>query len=301
VTQRFPASARRVFEQGLFCYLAVGGPDRLHVTPVVFAYSSGRIWVTTARSSVKARSWRLDPAVAGLVRAADLAVAFRGRVRTYAALDPLSWPGAAAAGPRLALAATRFSLKNARFFAGYAMDARRVPLAWTPAARLFAGIELTAGRVLDLQTGTVQEGWGAWPAGASFRKATSALPRARGIDLKVPAAVRKAVGRSGLGALALDGAHGPVVLPAQWRRVAAVGSFESGLPVAFADLSAAPHKAQAALAADHASAWRATEMAGMILQGTADLFAPSGGREALVRLRPDRVVWWSGWSSGSVA
>jgi Pyridoxamine 5'-phosphate oxidase len=301
VTQRLPASARRVFEQGLFCYLAVGVPEGLHVTPVVFVYSGGRIWVTTARASVKARSWRLNPAVAGLVRSADLAVAFRGSVRTYAALDPLSWPGAAAAGPRLALAATRFSLKNARFFAGYAMDAMRIPLAWTPPARLFAGIELTAGRVLNLQAGTVREGWGAWPAGASFRKAVAPLPRKRGIDLKVPAAVRKSIGRSGLGALALDGAHGPVVLPAQWRRVAAAGSFESALPVAFAGLSGAPESPQAALAADHASAWRATEMAGMILQGTADLFAPWGGKEALVRLRPDRVVWWSGWSSGSVS
>ena len=301
MTQRLPVSARRVFEQGLFCYLAVGAAEGLHVTPVVFVYSSGRIWVTTARTSVKARSWRLDPAVAGLVRAADLAVAFRGRVRTYAALDPLSWPGAAAAGPRLALAATRFSLKNARFFAGYAMDARRLPLAWTPPARLFAGIELTAGRVLDLEARTVREGWGVWPAGASFREDVSPLSRARGIDLKVPAGVRKAVGQAGLGALALGGAHGPVVLPARWRRVPAQGSFESVLPVAFADLSEAPDRAQAALAADHASAWRATEMAGMILQGTADLFDPPEGKEALVRLRPDRVVWWSGWSSGSVA
>jgi len=68
-------------------------------------------------------------------------------------------------------------------------------------------------------------------------------------------------------------------------------------------------------------------MAGMLLQGPADLFAPRatnrGKRElsgliertlemlgrdprraqefALLRLRPSRVVWWQGWTSGTVA
>src|SRR6266498_3972190 len=91
-------------------------------------------------------------------------VTFRGRVRTYDALDLLSWLSAAVAGPRLVRAATRFSLKNARFFAGYAVNARRVPLAWTPPGRVFVGVEVKAGALLDLVVRTVAAVWGDWDA-----------------------------------------------------------------------------------------------------------------------------------------
>jgi hypothetical protein len=72
----------------------------------------------------------------------------------------------------------------------------------------------------------------------------------------------------------------------------------------------------AALTVDEASEWRARDMVGAMLQGTASIYAldslGSGtktaraiaieidpGAEALVRLAPTRVVWWRGWSSGS--
>jgi hypothetical protein len=70
------------------------------------------------------------------------------------------------------------------------------------------------------------------------------------------------------------------------------------------------------LMVDLASEWRAREMVGTMIQGTAGLFIldelGSGAKtaagladaidpnaEALVRLAPTRVVWWRGWSSGS--
>ena len=77
----------------------------------------------------------------------------------------------------------------------------------------------------------------------------------------------------------------------------------------------------AALTVDRASRWRAAEMAGMLLRGTGHTFAMGATRRgrtglrarleaaapgadpaemALVRLRPDRVVWWEGWTSGTI-
>jgi hypothetical protein len=318
---RLPGSARRVLAEGVLCHLAVLTPTGPHLTPVVYALDGGRLWVTTSRSSVKARAWRRDRGVGGLVQAGDLAVAFRGRVRTYDALDPLSWPSAAVAGPRLVSAATRFSLKNARFFAGYAVDARRVPFAWSPPGRLFAAIELLAGRVLDSKTGDVLDGWGEWPSGVRSASDYAPLGRTRAIDSKVPPAVRSAVGTSGAGALALRSREGISVLPVAWRRLGNEGAYEAVAPEVFVRLAHAGPRPQAALTVSHASRWRAAEMAGTLLQGQAEIFSPTrvssgaallrrrvnatGGKAEwkdpmLVRLRPAAVVWWAGWTSGIV-
>ena len=62
---RIPASARSVLERGTICHLAARTAHGPHLTPVVFAYQRGRLWVTTSRNSVKARAWRRDPSVAG--------------------------------------------------------------------------------------------------------------------------------------------------------------------------------------------------------------------------------------------
>src|SRR5207302_7521371 len=137
-----PDAAAAVLRDGVLCYLGSAHPSGPHVTPVVFAVHGSRLWVTTSRRSVKARTWRSDPRVGGVVRAGDRALAFTGRVVTFDLLDPGSWPRSVLRAPALSLAATAFSRKNARFFAGYAIDAYRVPLAWTPPGRLFASVEL---------------------------------------------------------------------------------------------------------------------------------------------------------------
>ena len=324
MTEPVPWSARRILQQGVLCHLAVRTLDGPHLTPVVYVFDGGRVWLSTARSSVKARTWKEDRAVGGLVRAGEQAVAFRGRVKTYDAIDPLSWPAATAGGPWLVRAATRFTFKNARFFAGYAVDAGRVPLAWSPAGRLFARVGLDEGWVLG-EDGAAAEAWGENEGrAASFRRAFQELSRARGIDLAVPVKIRRLLGAWGNGALALqpEGA-GPVVLPVRWRRVAAEGAFDAVAPRRLVDATGAGPDVAAALTLDHASAWRASEMSGMLVRGKAALFAPRETRRGgaavrdrirlagtpddavegsvLVRLRPSRVVWWRGWTGGTVA
>ena len=310
-----PPSARRALNDGALCYLAAGTSLGPHLTPVVYAFDSGAVWVTTSRSSVKARAWRRDRSAAGLVRAGDLAVSFRGSVRAFDAFDPATWAGAAAATPALVGATTRFALRNARFFAGYAVDASRVPFAWSPPGRVFVRVSLEDGAVLDLSSGSLVETWGglARAAPTTFRAAFRPAGRARSLDLRVPAGVRRAVGAEGDGALALAGRDGIVVLPAAWRRRGSEGGYEATLPVAFAEIGGAPPRVPAALVVDRLDAWRAAAMRGMMLRGDAELFDPdrvargvralrertSPGR-VLARLRPTRVVWWEGWSGGSV-
>jgi hypothetical protein len=317
-----PGEARRLLGRGALAYLGVITASGPHVTPMVYVLEGGRLWVTTSRASVKARAWRRDGAVAGMVGTAEGWVSFRGRVRTYDVLDPLSWPAAVAAGPLLVRAVTRFGLKNARFFAGYAADARRVPLAWMPPGRVFAGIVPAAGRVAG-PGGDIVEAWGVWPTGSLYRRSFSEVPAGRGVDLRAPSDVRRAVGASGTGALGLEGPGGLTVLPARWRRNPRQGTYEAVVARPALELAGTGPDSRAALTVDRESAWRASAMSGMLLQGAAELFSPEhavrGRRSlverlgddeaegvvlserALVRIRPDRVVWWRGWSSGSAA
>lgn len=297
---RLPSSAEVVLEAGVLCYLAVGTSHGPHATPVVFALDRGRLWVTTARSSVKARAWRREPSVAGLVRVGDSAVTFRGRVRVYDALDPWTWPASALAGPWLASAGLRFSAKNARFYAGYAVDARHVPMAWMPPGRVFVAIDLEAGHVLDLAAGRVAASWGAWRRGAAPRASAEALRRRRPLDARAPAEIRSVIGGAGDGALALAGRNGALsVFPVGWRRRPSVGAYEAPLPVDLLRLAGAGARTRAGLVVDRASRWRASHMRGLLLQGEARV-SRSDDAAALVTLVPDRVVWWTGWSGGTL-
>lgn len=302
-----------VLANGPFCAVATMTPDGPHCTPLVFAASGGRVWLTTSRRSVKARNWRRDPSVAGLIRHDGLAVAFAGSVKTYDALDSRTWAEAVAGATSIARATATFSRKNARFFAGYAVDARQVPLAWTPPGRVFVGVDLERTALLDEEG--VQEGRGRWggevSSHATFRRTAGDDP-----FTVVPAEVTGTLGSDGEGALTLVGSRGPVVVPVRWR--IEDGAVFMALPAETLALADAEPDAPATLTIDEASDWRAKDMVGAMLQGTASTYvtgrvgsgaktlavltartAGGPGTDALVRLRCRRVVWWQGWTSGS--
>ncbi|MGH2681905.1 MAG: pyridoxamine 5'-phosphate oxidase family protein [Actinomycetota bacterium] len=312
-----PGSAEEILGQGNLCYLAVRRPLGPHVTPVVFAFHAGRLWGTTARRTVKVRMWRRDPRAAGLVRWGGLALSFRGSVTTYDALDPGTWAATVRRAPSVAGAWLRFTLKNAPFFAGYALDARRIPLSWTPPGRVLFSVDIEDGAVLDPAAGEVLERWGRWGArarsGEAFRPTRGRIPE-RGL----PAEVREAVGEAGDGVLALDGSGGLAVLPARWTRASGEGAYYAILARRLLAL-AGSWEGRGALVVDRASRWRAADMKGLLVRGPADgyvLTRIGSGRDSLmrraeragplpeepavVRIRPDVVVWWRGWASGTV-
>ncbi|HEX7248174.1 MAG TPA: pyridoxamine 5'-phosphate oxidase family protein [Actinomycetota bacterium] len=307
-------AVQQVLEDGPFCAVAASTPRGPHCTPLVFAYSGGRIWLTTSRGSVKTRAWKADPTVAGLVRLGELAVSFTGTVKTYDALDRNTWGAAVAGATSIARATGRFSKKNARFFAGYAFDAHQVPLAWTPPGRVFVGIDLERTALLD--DDGVQEGRGRWrgetDGHATFRRSsTGADPLGA-----LPPDVAASLGRSGHGVLTISGARTPVVVPVRW--VAEPSALYAALPAETLALADAGPDAQVALTVDEASPWRARDMAGAMVQGAGGFYVLDGlgsgaksarsiaqqlhpGAGALVRITPERLVWWKGWTSGSAA
>jgi nitroimidazol reductase NimA-like FMN-containing flavoprotein (pyridoxamine 5'-phosphate oxidase superfamily) len=315
-----PHAVWEILERGEFCHVAALTRFGPHVTPTVFAVAGGRVWVTTSRRSVKARAWRADPRAAGLVRAGDDAVVFTGTATTHDVLDPSTWARTVISGGLVSVAAARFTRKNARFFAGYAVDARKVPLAWTPPGRVF--VEITLDRAAVLEGGRPSRGSDGWVAGGAPPPSSDRFRAARAGDAplaRLPEGIRAALGRSGLGALAMESAGGPVVIPAAWT-VAGAGLYAvaSEATLALADPpSAAP---RVSLGIDRPSVWRARNMVGAMARGVGAIHVAhrlvSGGRSAravaetagiadedvaVVTIRPDRVVWWRGWESGTVS
>ena len=263
---------------------------------------------------MKARAWKIDPSVAGLVRFGELSVTFTGTVRTYDALDRSTWSSAVAGATSIARAGAMFSKKNAKFFAGYALDAHQVPFAWTPPGRVFVGIDLE--RTALLGEDGVQEGRGRW-GGESESHKTFRKTKAEGDPFgALPTGVRGVLGDDGDAAIAVLGERGPVVLPARWRVEG--GALFAALPAETLVLAGAGPDAPIALTVDRAVEWRARDMIGAMVQGTASIVVldglGSGAKTAralattidpeagaLVRIAPSRIVWWKGWTSGSLA
>lgn len=311
-----PTDVEAILQRGELCYVAANARHGPHLTPTVFALSDERVWVTTSRGSVKARAWAEDPRAAGLVRMGEVAVVFTGSVRTFDALDVQGWLPSMLETPALVRAWVRFTRRNARFFAGYALDARNVPLAWTPPARVFIAIELERAAIVGPEG--VAETFGDWPRGmASVARFRAGSARVSALEA-LPEDVREPLGEAGHGTLALAGEDGLVALPVRW--VGERGWLYGVLPREVLALAGARvPRVPAALTIDRASWWRATHMVGAMARGEAELtlvaeleagarsaerIARAAGvveQAALARMRPERLVWWRGFTSGTVA
>lgn len=313
------SAAEAVLRDGRFCYVAAGTKHGPHVTPVVYVLDGNRLWLTTSRGSVKARAWAGDPTAAALVRHGDRAVTVRGRVSIYDALEPATWPVSVLRAPFLLRATARFSIKNVLYFAGYARDAPRVPLAWTPPGRVLASVDLEDVAVLDLDRGKVLERWGRWGSRVSPRTTFEVTTRRQLPDREAPGDLREALGERGEGVVAVAGGAGRAVLPCRWVRVASEGAFYAVLPRRHLSLISPTARGPGSLLIDRASQWRAAEMTGLLLRGDVEMFVPGHVRSrradllaraeragpvpddpAVLRLRPRDAVWWKGWSSGTV-
>jgi Pyridoxamine 5'-phosphate oxidase len=314
VIEPIPPEAREVLEGASFCYLAARSTAGPHLTPLVYAVHASRLWVTTSRRSVKARLWKRDPAVGGLVRSGDRSLTFAGSVRTFDLLDPGTWAASAVSAPRLTFAAAAFTRRNARFFAGYAVDAPRVPLAWSPPGRVFTEVGMEWAAILG---DGVRSRWGSpnrrVRSVSGFRSSRSGKHPLRGL----PAEVRDRVGEDGDGTLALDGPGGLIVLPVRWATEG--GAMYAALSEGALAFSGGGPVLPGSLAVDRASRWRARAMVGALARGQAYLYVLArlgSGRAAaarllhrmglddegsvLVKLVAERVVWWRGWSTGTV-
>ncbi|HET7420496.1 MAG TPA: hypothetical protein VFL27_08950 [Candidatus Dormibacteraeota bacterium] len=248
------------------------------VNPAVFSYSSGSVWMTTSRYAAKTIIARRDPRAAFLVDGGSQAVLLRGVVEV---LDPLNIPSQVRAffeGPGYALGMVEYALRNAPFFAGYALDIARLPREWMPYNRVVLRLRLTDADVVE---------------GAPLPAAQAARVPA------VPAEVsRRLAGVSRGYACWIEGGL-PVLRPAFWE-------VERG-QVSVAPTSGRPRAGSpGALVVESHHRFRPSQMVGACVRGT---FAPSPDGAAIaerygigvaevppvIDLKVERVTSWRGF------
>jgi hypothetical protein len=111
------SKVRRVLARAPIAYLAVETSSGPHVTPVLFAATSDRLWFGIGRGTLKARAMAKQPVVGVVVVDGDVSVAIRGRA---ALLDRL--PPSVTELARAPFALPVFATRNALEMAAFARD-----------------------------------------------------------------------------------------------------------------------------------------------------------------------------------
>ena len=254
------------------------------VNPAVFSFARGSVWMTTSRYAAKTIIARRDPRAAFLVDGGTKAVLLRG---TAEVLDPLkvaSQVRAMLEGPGYALGMAEYALRNAPFFAGYALDIARLPREWMPYNRVVLRLRLTVADLVE---------------GAPFPPAQAARVPA------VPAEVsRRLAGVSRAYACWIEGGV-PVLRPAFWE-------VDRG-QVTVAPTSGRPRVGSpGALVVESHHRFRPSMMVGACIRGT---FAPSSDGDSIaeryglappevppvIDLKVERVTSWRGFAITTAA
>jgi hypothetical protein len=250
------------------------------VNPAVFSYAGGSLWMTTSRYAAKTAIAKRDPRAAFLVNGGSRAVLLRG---TLDVLDPLNVAGQIRTlleGPGYFLGLAEYGLRNASFFAGYALDLTRLPREWLPYNRVVLRLKVSDADIVE---------------GAPFPDAQPARVPA------VPAEVSKRLAGVSRGyACWIEGGL-PLIRPAFWE-------VDRG-QVSVAPTSGHPRAGSpGALVVESHHRFRPSLMVGVCVRGT---FAPSTDGVAIaeryaiglsevppvIELKPERVTSWRGFAT----
>jgi hypothetical protein len=234
------------------------------LTPMAFWWDGQHVWFSTSGDSLKARSLRRDGACAMYVPPLDedgTGIVLRGTARVFHPGDPV---GLAIHSGLLATAQAALMVKNATSMMGYLVDAARVPSRFQPHNRVLVRV------TVDERSEVEQP-----PVGPGI---APALPT------EVPPELRRTLSGRRRIVLATQVDGGVGLLPAVWG-----AGYSLTLP-AGAAIAQGTH-VNAVI--DHDPGFRPTEVAGIALSGTV---APAGPS---IKLVPDKVRWWSGFTLDS--
>ncbi len=113
------------------------------VNPAVYSYAQGSLWMTTSRYAAKTIIARRDPRAAFLVDGGARAVLLRGALEVSDPLNVSNDVRALLDGPAYFLGLAGYALRNAPFFAGYALDLMRLPREWMPYNRVILRLRVS--------------------------------------------------------------------------------------------------------------------------------------------------------------
>jgi len=249
------------------------------VNPAVFNFAGGSLWMTTSRYAAKTIIARRDPRAAFLVDGGVNAVLMRGALEVFDPLNLSNDVRAVLEGPAYFLGMAGYALRNAPFFAGYALDLMRLPREWMPYNRVVLRLRLSDADIVK---------------SAPFPPAQAARVPAVAAEVS-----RRLAGVSRGYACWFEGGM-PVIRPAFWE-------VDRGR-VSIAPASGKPRPgAPGALVVESHHRFRPSLMVGACVRGT---LAASADRAAIaerygidagevppvIDLRPERVTSWRGFA-----
>jgi len=249
------------------------------VNPAVFNFAGGSLWMTTSRYAAKTVIARRDPRAAFLVDGGVNAVLMRGALEVFDPLNLSNDVRAVLEGPAYFLGMAGYALRNAPFFAGYALDLMRLPREWMPYNRVVLRLRLSDADIVK---------------SAPFPPAQAARVPAVAAEVS-----RRLAGVSRGYACWFEGGM-PVIRPAFWE-------VDRGR-VSIAPASGKPRPgAPGALVVESHHRFRPSLMVGACVRGT---LAASADRAAIaerygidagevppvIDLRPERVTSWRGFA-----
>jgi hypothetical protein len=266
-----------------------------HVTPAAFGFAAGRLWLVISRNTVKVRAIRKRPVAALLIQAKGRSLVVAGRTEV---LSPWGFDDVGNMitnyVPSL-IAAASYTERNRELLSGTFFDMLGRPGQTNPVDRVVVAVRAQRGLVMDGYD--VIETWGRWsslsrlPRRAKPRRVRPVTP----LLARVPRAAA-AASDGGSPTLGWMTASGPVALPAS--------PLQPGNRV---EVSAdavrvvgAPARSAACLTFDRTKGSRPSRFAGVILRGDGVVVAVRS-KALTAQLDVDRISWWSGFRTGTVA
>lgn len=282
-----PASARPLLSRPRLAYVGIITKRGPHVTPELYTFFAGRIWIATARRTLKARVLSTDGRVGVLFKHGAKSLLVEGIVGKLDPLDPLdslkAWRDAAVAP----LAMASFGLRNASHLAGLFADPSALP--HSPDT-VRAPIAIRPERAVLLDGWRVATTIGRWDG----RRTPHAEPSdGDGVDLP-PTFARIA---DGISAAVLgwerDGVALP--LPALWNGDSSTASTPSELMA----LVGGADRTRACVALEESAGRRLDDKEGLLLRGEAT--ASTDGPVVEVALDVSRATHWEGADTKTVS
>lgn len=259
-----PDSALGLFHEARQAHVVVPARSGPHVTPELFAWSEGRIWIAAAATTLKVKVLRRNPNAGLVVVAPGRTVTVSGPVQLFDALSPLSLAGSALALPAAARSILRYGVRNAPDLVAFAGDAVTGKLGWRiPPRRVLMAITPERGAYMENEA--VVEAWGSWAAAAGDLAAD------------VPAG----------GEPAIAGLTPSMGVPARWFA-------EEGrvwVPPSLLELSGVGPTFPLSVVTDEYGAPGPAAKAGTLLRGTGQVEDVEGG---LLSFTAEREVEWDG-------
>lgn len=191
---KLPGDVLSALAEGRQAHLAIETPKGPHVTPGLYVWSDGALWLPAATTTLKARALRSGSPASAVVLLPGREIVLAGSVDVFDARRPFDLARKAWSLPKAVRAGGRFALRNSHELAAFVGDAITGKLGrGVPPPRVF--FSLRPDRAVLIEGDVVAGAWG-------WDKDTRTPPE----DVRPPPG----------GESAVVGLPGPLALPARW-------------------------------------------------------------------------------------